>query len=362
MHLIKQLKAARAVSTPLIAITTTDQPGITKVITEKINGDTPVLRWDRSRGYTALNDHAKSVIERMLQKLGCKIDELPMVTADPSNALRLAVSKFDERTQVIPAKVIVIAQSMNVFLNEQPSGEVVQAVLNCRDAFKSNQRMLIMLSQGFRFPAEIQNDVILLDDPLPTEEQYGKIVDVLHEAAKFEKATEEHKRDVVRSVRGLSGFEAEQVLATSMALNPKLGRIDTTEAWNLKRKAVSKVPGLSMTLDGPPLADLRGLDQITSLLGRLWTGPEPPELIVRVDEIDKALAGLGTLGGPGDNTGVTQDLLSQLLINMEDNGWIGGLLIGIRGAGPRHRGTATEVPVNIVGHVRGVLCTHGIPA
>jgi hypothetical protein len=333
MNLIKQLKAARAVSTPLIAITTTDQPGVTKIIADQINGSTPVLRWDRSRGYNALNEYAKPVIERMLKKLGCTIDDLPMVTSDPSNALRLAVSKFDEKTQVIPAKVIIIAQSMNVFLNEQPSGEVVQAVLNCRDAFKSNQRMLIMLSQDFRFPAEIQNDVILLDDPLPTEEAYSKIVDVLHEAAKFKKAASGYRSDVVRSVRGLSGFEAEQVLAMSMAMNPKLGKIDTTNAWELKRKAVSKVPGLSMTLDGPPLSELRGLDQITYALGKLWGGPQPPELVVRVDEIDKAMAGLGSGGGPGDNTGVTQDLLSQLLINMEDNGWTGGILMGIRGAG-----------------------------
>ena len=336
MNLIKQLKAARAVSTPLIAITTTDQPGVTKVITEQINGDTPVLRWDRSRGYQALNDHAKPVIERMLKKLGCNMDELPMVTSDPASALRLAISKFDEKTQVIPAKVIIIAQSMNVFLNEQPNGEIVQGVLNCRDAFKSNQRMLIMLSLDFRFPAEIQNDVILLDDPLPTEEAYGKVVEVLHEAARkhgFKKPTDSYKRDVVRSVRGLSGFEAEQVLAMSMAMNPKLGKIDTANAWELKRKAVSKVPGLTMTLDGPPLADLRGLDRIVGCFGRLWDGPEPPELVVRVDEIDKALAGLGSQGGPGDNTGVTQDLLGQLLINMEDNGWNGGVLMGIRGAG-----------------------------
>jgi hypothetical protein len=333
MQLIKQLKAARAVSTPLIAITTTDQPGITKVITEQINGSTPVVRWDRSRGYQALNDYAKPVIERMLKKLGCSLDELPMVTSDPANALRLATTKFDDKTQVVPAKVIIIAQSMNVFLNEMPNGEIVQGVLNCRDAFKSNQRMLIMLSQDFRFPAESQNVVILLDDPLPSDEQYGKTVEVLHEAAKFKKPEADYTNDVVRSVRGLSGFEAEQVLAMSMAMNPKLGKIDTANAWELKRKAVSKVPGLTMTLDGPPLADLRGLDQITDRTNRLWMGPNPPELIVRVDEIDKALAGLGSGGGPGDNTGVTQDLLQQLLINMEDHGWKGAILMGVRGAG-----------------------------
>jgi hypothetical protein len=83
-----------------------------------------------------------------------------------------------------------------------------------------------------------------------------------------------------------------------------------------------------MTLDGPDLADLRGLDNITLALNDLWDGPEPPELVVRIDEIDKTMAGLA-----GDSTGVTQDLNKNFLTNMEDYGWIGAILVGLRGSG-----------------------------
>lgn len=88
-----------------------------------------------------------------------------------------------------------------------------------------------------------------------------------------------------------------------------------------------------MTLDGPDLADLRGLDSVVGMLNDLWLGPEPPELIVRVDEMDKSFAGLGSHGGPGDNTGISQDMHQQFLTAMEGNGWLGALLFGVRGGG-----------------------------
>jgi hypothetical protein len=88
-----------------------------------------------------------------------------------------------------------------------------------------------------------------------------------------------------------------------------------------------------MTLDGPDLSELRGLDNAIKILNDLWLGPEPPELVVRVDEMDKSFAGLGQNGGPGDNTGIAQDFHQQFLVNMEDNGWLGALLFGVRGGG-----------------------------
>jgi hypothetical protein len=118
----------------------------------------------------------------------------------------------------------------------------------------------------------------------------------------------------------------------SLAMGDGTG-IDLTDAWEMKIRAVSKVKGLSMTLDGPPLSDLKGLDAIIARLNKLHNGPHPPELYVRVDEIDKMMAGLGQDGGPGDNTGVAQDLHEQFLSNMENNEWIGFILAGIRGAG-----------------------------
>lgn len=342
-ELVDQLMAARAVSTPLLAVTTPDQPALTQVIVEKLNGKTPIVKWDRARGMTPGNDASRDALAYL-----CKADEdlnpgnIEVATADPAAMVRAAY--------LLPKHTILVAQSFSRFLNEHNSGEVIQGVLNLRDAYKGDQRTFIMLSPDFNLPVEIQHDVILLDDPLPDEEGYSEVVTSLYESASLKKPKPDFIKLATRSVRGLAAFEAEQVLAMSLALGDGEG-IDLTDAWNLKIGAVSKVKGLSMTYndpEAPALADLKGLDAIIARLNKLQAGPLPPELYVRVDEIDKMMAGLGEGGGPGDNTGVAQDLHEQFLVNMEDNGWTGFILVGIRGSGKtvltQSIGKAHEIP------------------
>lgn len=321
MTLIEQIRAARACSTPLLAINASDQLAIAKSIASSLNGDVPVVGWDRTNGFMARNKAGISALQELCSKSGVSADELPIATCEAHNALRYAA--------MLPAKTVIIALSLNRFLHEESSAQTIQAILNLRDKFKSDQRTLIGLSPSFDFPAEIQHDVILLEDPLPTDEDYAGIVTSLCGIAKLKAPSKDLTSNAVRAVRGLSAFEAEQVIAMAIA-STSMKHLDLSSAWKLKVSAVSKIRGLTMTLDGPNLSDLRGLDNVVGMLNGLWLGPEPPELVVRVDEIDKAMGGLS---GPGDNTGVSQDLLQQFLVNMEDNGWIGAILVGIRGSG-----------------------------
>lgn len=322
--LIEQLKAARQVGTPLLAITTPDQPAVAQAIVAALNGENPVISWDRVNGFLARNKVGVSALAHLC-KLG-EIDpkELPTITCEAHSAFRHAAN--------LPPHSVLIAFSLNRFMREEHPAETVQAILNLRDIFKPDQRTLIGLSPDFNLPVEVQHDFIMLDDPLPGDEDYGTIIKDLHDSAKLKAPAKDTIDAGVRAVRGLSSFEAEQVIAMAIGSTGMKG-FDLTSAWNLKKAAVSKVRGLTMTLDGPDVADLRGLDNALEMLNALWDGPEPPELVMRVDEIDKSFAGLGTSGGPGDNTGITQDFLQQFLTNMEDNEWIGALLFGVRGAG-----------------------------
>lgn len=327
-NLIDQLEAAREVSTPLLAVTSPDQPAIAQLIAERLNGETPIIHWDRARGFIAHNNPtSKKEIGRLCGQLGTKPEDLSNLARDPATAMKLA--------QNLAPPTILIAHSLDRFINLTDSGELIQAILNLRDPYKGDGRTLIMLSPDFRWPSELQHDVIVLDDPLPTDEGYSQIITELYEGSEdLSVPPADLVARTVRSVRGLSPFEAEQILAMSMAMadDPESDEV-LGPAWDLKVGAVSKVKGLTMTLDGPALAELKGLDRIINRMERLWQGPTPPELVMRVDEIDKAMAGLGSKGGPGDNTGIAQDLNQQFLVNMEDNGWKGALLVGLRGAG-----------------------------
>lgn len=319
LDVIEKFKKARVVSTPLLAISTPDPQALTAALAEAVSGKAPTICWDRARGFTAVNDFSK----RALQPLGIAPEQMPFRTCEPADAMRIA--------EALPADTVLVAWNMDRFLREPQGscGVVVQAVCNLREAFKDNKRTLVMLDQDFDLPRELRHDVILLEDPLPDEATYSEIVRNLYAAASLKEPAQDVTAKAVLAVRGLSHFEAEQVLAMSL----KKTGLDLAMAWELKQRAIGKVKGLTMTLTGPSLDDLRGQDAIIGMLKARFAGPDPPLVVVLVDEIDKSFAGLGTKGGPGDNTGVTQDLHQNFLTNMESRGWDGVIIVGLRGSG-----------------------------
>ena len=321
--LIASLKAARRVSTPLIAVTTPDQPAVAMAICKALNGDNPVISWDRVNGFLARNPKGEQALSILCKKVEISPSDIGVATSEAHNAFRHALQ--------LQPHTVLIAFSLDRFMREGDKGQTVQAILNLRDRFIGDQRTLIGLSPTFDLPVELQHDFILLDDPLPTDEEYAQIIKDLHDGSEIKQPTIEVAGQATRAARGLSSFEASQVLAMSIA-STDMKRLDLNEAWKLKVASVNKSKGLTMTLDGPDYKDLRGLDNAISILDDLWLGPEPPELVVRVDEMDKSFAALGH-GSTGDNNGIAGDLHQQFLTNMEDNGWLGALLFGVRGGG-----------------------------
>jgi hypothetical protein len=350
--LLDDINRARLVSTPILTITTPDGPALRNAIISSIAAEdekeaqekakelgkkakvpfevtTAIVTWDRSRGMYPCNEPAKKALQEMCAKIKLAPEVLEKASAEPQNAMRFAYH--------LPANTIVIAMNFDRFFREGLMGDTIQAVSNTRDVYKENRRTLILTAPSFDLPAELRQDVISLEDPLPDDEGYSSIIHNLYEAADRGKPSKHIIEKATLAVRGLSAFESEQVLAMSMAVDLDKGvseaEIDIASAWEHKKRAVSKVKGLKLSLDGPALENLRGQDAIIAMLDRHFNGPMAARAVVTVDELDKAMAGLGSKGGPGDNTGISQDSLQQFLSNMEDNGWTGAILVGVRGSG-----------------------------
>src|SRR5438094_8722077 len=84
-----------------------------------------------------------------------------------------------------PGDVLAIAQRIAAdailfFLNpqriwEQP--DVVQGIWNLRDVFKAGGQMLVLVTPpGTTLPIELQNDVMVIDEPLPSTDDLAKLV------------------------------------------------------------------------------------------------------------------------------------------------------------------------------------------
>lgn len=326
MHITESVLAARRVAAPLVAITTADQWDLVGALVEALTpteaqrgrGDAGIrLAWDASQGLRPLTAPTEAWLPGWLKQFD--IDPYAMASLDGAAkaALRL------------PAGAIIFGVNAGRFIDRPVEAT---AVMNLRGPFKESRRMLVMLGASMDLPMELRGDVVVLHDALPEESYLADIVTSVGTAAATA-ATKAGKpappipegetlARVLDAVRGLPAFAAEQAIA--LAVRP--GGMDVAEIWARKRAAVNAQRGLAMTMGGPTFDDIGGNAGVAKLARRLFAGSRPPRAILRIDEIEKAMAGAS--GPVADSSGVSQDALGAILRWMEDGGNDGLIAVG----------------------------------
>jgi hypothetical protein len=324
MQILEQYKSARRVGTPLMAISTMDPASTIHSIVSNTHEAIPVIMWDICSGWRPLNKSGLSAIEQTLKIKSFK-DEQDVVaerTQDPASCLISAIG--------LPNKAILIMMNAQMHLPStlNPAAVFVQALWNLRDLFKTNKRSVVMMGVSFTIPPELTQDVLLLDEELPSESEIKTIVTEVIESAKSGKwlsdgVTPYEVDKAVDALRGLSAFAAEQI--TSMSC--KELKLDLDMLWERKRKIIEATPGLSVWREGQRFKDIGGIDAGKEFFTKVINGRRSPRCIVFLDEIEKAMA-----GAAGDLSGVSQDQLGVMLTSMQDNHWTGSILYGQPGA------------------------------
>ncbi len=308
---VRMFKAARRVSTPLVAVRTADPASTIQTIQETLNAKakkTAILHWDVMRGLLGLNDEGKQAASAVLNG-----GEADVVSTRPSDALGF-VAKLDE-------DAIVFFANGQEFYNDPT---VVQAIWNLRDPFKANRRMLVILTTpGATLPSVLSEDVLVLDEPLPSAEDLARIVTETYAAAEISEPEPEQVQKVVDALLGLAAFPAEQALA--MSLN-KTG-LDHSGLWERKRQAIELTPGLKVWRGAESFDEIGGVENVKKFLRALLVGSEPARVVVFIDEIEKAFAGTGT-----DLSGVKTEMTGTMLTWMQDRDADGCIFIGPPGA------------------------------
>lgn len=308
--LIQSFKAARRVSTPIVAIETPDPANTIASITKILQDRTPVLSWDCARGLVGMNSYGKAAL--------ANIGVDPAITVNCAEAL-LGCEKLSELS-------VVFMHNLHRQLSEAP---VMQALWNLRDVFKVNKRMIVGLGPAFKLPPELGGDVIVLDEPLPTRDELSSTLDQQHKNAELPLPDDEVRTAALDALVGLSSFTAEQVAAMSLT---KAG-VNVLKLWERKVKAIQNTEGLRVWRPKPgetTIDELQGIDNVVAFARKL-ADVDAFRTIVFIDEMDKAFAG-GMSEHTGDS-GVSKDQVGTLLSYIEDTGSLGVLLAGIAGTG-----------------------------
>jgi hypothetical protein len=306
--MIAEVSRAFSVGVPLVAIDSQD-PGsvLTRLTDHFTHAERPVgvIAWDCVRGvWCASHDQAaKEAIGKL---------ENP-----PSDYSGSPLSILEALSQ-LPMRCAVVILNAHRFLDDV---RIVQAIWNSRDELKSEKKMLILLGCSV-VPRELQHDVIVFDDPLPSEaELLGVVSDVCEWASST--ASDDTKLAGAKAAVGVTTFAAENLAALAVC---KEGDLDVEALWVSKRKKINSTPGLSVVSTQQGFDSIGGCASFKLFMTRVLNGAARPNAIVFVDEIEKAL------GSTHDTSGVSQDQLGQLLSWLQDKNATGMILVGPPGA------------------------------
>jgi hypothetical protein len=320
---IEMFNAIRRTSTPLVVARTADPEATMKAIAESPeNRNSPMILQDGVRGLVAVNEKGKPVVMRLAP------------TADAALAFGNPVEMLARAPQ-LPAETILFMANIQRYLHDPL---VVQGIWNLRGQFKTNTRTAVFPVPDITLPPELSQDVVVLDEPLPTGEQIRNIVLDTYDAVNLKKPADDFLQKCEEALAGLSQFPIETVCAMSI----KSTGIDLSMLWERKRQQIEQTPGLSVWRGKEKFADIGGCDNVKDFLSKIMRGRNRPRAIVFQDEIEKAFA-----GAAGDLSGATQELLGYQLAYMQDHASTGTLFIG-------HPGAAKSAISKAIGNEAGV--------
>ena len=336
--LIENFCRYRMAGVPVVVVNTSDASETTRAITSRaiIEGveaegvERPKVteretaaanyEWDALRGLRSLNDRARAEIATIA-------NEPARLSGKPDLVLR-ELTKANANTVV--------------FLQMKPEWfglpEIRQGIQNIRDEYKANFRMLVIVGQGLAVPHDLTNDVLTIDDELPSRESIKTQVAALADTIGC-KPTGDDLELSADALQGMTAFAVEQIVSTTI----KKTGIDHAGLWNAKKKAIGQSKGLSIFEDGTTFADIVGLDVLKDYLFRVLNGNNRPNAVVYIDEIDKSIN-----NRTSDTSGVALNQLQQVLETMQNTNARGVLLLGVPGVGKsavaKATGNAGRIP------------------
>lgn len=326
----KQFRAARRVSTPLVAVRTADSASAIRTVRESLtDSDIPLVQWDVMRGLSGINDAGAQAAAVM-----CNGKNPEMVSARPSDALKLAGA--------LPEDSILFFHNAHRFLSD---AVVMQGVCNLRDKLKQDGSMVILLmTSGAVLPAELNDDVFTINEPLPDAAALESIVLEAYENTRsvFPELAQPDKETINKAVDALLGMPAFPCEQSSQMCLDGSG-LDLGGLWERKRQAIEACPGLSISRGGETFADTGGCGSAKEFFSLYLEGKRRTRGVIFVDEIEKAFAGAGS-----DSSGVKQGMLGTMLTWMQEHNAHGALFLGPPGTNKsgfsKQIGNTAQVP------------------
>lgn len=332
---MKQFLAAKRAGVPLVAISSPDAAATIAACLKVLNGAAdkmPQLEWNIVDGLSGRNEPGRDIIHDDPDSEPEPWQIPKQLTLNPTEMLsalasRSRIKRPSTKKSGLSDAIVFLHMSNRIVEADRLEGlGPCQGIWNCRDNFKSIGATLVLMGPSITLPAELRQDVISIDEPLPEDQELGRILKSITDDAEI-KVSEDDKAKAVSTLRGLSAFASEQCVAMSLT---KTG-VDMPALIKLKRSYVSQLPGVEVREDKITFDDIAGYEVVKNLLRRKIAGKRPPRLVIWWDEFDRTIAGNKT-----DTSGTSQDQMACLLQwaqdRLNEDRLSAAILVGVPGS------------------------------
>jgi SpoVK/Ycf46/Vps4 family AAA+-type ATPase len=144
--------------------------------------------------------------------------------------------------------------------------QVARTLRNLGRSLRSERKTVVLISPFLKVPAELAEDITVLEFPLPTAEEVAReIAQTVPEAQNRLEAT--GREALVKACQGLTMQRVRQVLAKAIARHGVLDEEDIALVLEEKRQAIRQTEVLEFCPLEDRMTDIGGLDHLKTWLG-----------------------------------------------------------------------------------------------
>ncbi len=242
----------------------------------------PYYSWDAADG---LKRHSQSLV---------RIDD----TKDP-----LAALQYIEQTS---SEAVYVLKDFHSSWEDETVRRKLRTVAQ---ELKFTKKTIVVISPTSKIPVELKNLAVVLEFPLPTEEELNEALMTLENTPGVELNLETAERKILlQAAQGLTTAQALRVFAKAIVSNGVLDENDVHVITDQKREIIRDSEALEFYASNQSLQDVGGLDSIKEWLrmrGRAF-GTEAKEYGLPSPK------GIALIGIPGTGKSLTAKLIGSM--------------------------------------------------
>jgi SpoVK/Ycf46/Vps4 family AAA+-type ATPase len=202
-------------------------------------------------------------------------------TVDASQAIKAAINEKE------PA--VFIFKDLHPFFGTAGGVEVVRLLRDAVVAFKGTLKNIILMSPFQSIPIELENDIVVLDFPLPTITELDDLLSA-HIPEGSPKLTPEVREKLLRASLGLSRDEAEKVYQKAKVTTGRLSELELGIILSEKKQLIRRNGILEFVEEDETIDSVGGLAELKRWLrqrnfafterAREYGLPEPKGMLI----------------------------------------------------------------------------------